>query len=83
MSHVENANAELFLVNPDLSTADHIIQELDRIIQQTENLELSRTLNEISDCYDSIRDVLQARKDSRRRQAQLIPALSPRSIGSY
>ena len=55
---------EVLLVNSDLTAADHLIDELDTVIQDTGNLELSKTLNDISDSYQAIRALLNSNLQS-------------------
>ena len=62
MDDFQQTETEVVLVNTDLSTADDIIEELDCAIQHTGNLELSKTLNEISESYESIRHMLKRKR---------------------
>jgi hypothetical protein len=49
---------EVIIVDSDLLAADAIITQLDDAIQNTGNLELSKQLNEISDCFEVIRKLM-------------------------
>lgn len=49
---------ELLIVNSDLQATDAIITQLDDAIQRCGNLELSRQLNEISDCFEAIKQLM-------------------------
>ena len=50
-------------INHGLDTVDSVIYELDDAIQGTGNLELSKTLNEIYDSYQSLRQLLTSNKN--------------------
>jgi hypothetical protein len=63
MNAKQELEKELVIVNSDLSGANGIIFELDRAIQDTGNLELSKTLNEILDSYESLRELLNRKKE--------------------
>jgi hypothetical protein len=55
--HMEQQK-ELIIVDSELHAADALIMQLDQAIQDTRNLELSKQLNEISDCYEAIRKLM-------------------------
>jgi|GEM_PF-2849105 len=58
MDETQQAVPSKVLVNCDLVYADRLIEQLDEIIQDTGNLRLSGTLNDILDSYESIRKLL-------------------------
>ena len=58
MEDLLKAPSKTVLVNCDLHYADHIIEELDAAIQDTRNMQLSKTLNDILESYDAIRGLL-------------------------
>jgi alkanesulfonate monooxygenase SsuD/methylene tetrahydromethanopterin reductase-like flavin-dependent oxidoreductase (luciferase family) len=62
MEDSQQAPQSRVLVDTDLQCADRIIEELDDLIQHTGNLELSKTLNEISESYESIRSLLNRKR---------------------
>ena len=58
MEETTQADANILLLNKDLRIASTLIEQLDTAIQHTGNLELSKTLNEIFESYQSIRNML-------------------------
>ena len=62
MEDSQRTSSNVLLVNSDLSMADTLIEELDCAIQDTGNLELSKTLNEISESYELIRRMLNRKR---------------------
>ncbi len=58
MENLKSKTPYAVIVDSDFHNADHLITELDEVIQQTNNMELSRQLNEISDSYQSISDLI-------------------------
>ena len=49
---------ELVIIDSDLVATDAIIIQLDDVIQSIGNLELSKQLNEISDCFETIKRLM-------------------------
>ncbi len=60
MEKSNQCTKNLVIVNSDLIAADSIINRLDEVIQDTGNLELSKQLNEISDLYQMVRNMIKA-----------------------
>jgi hypothetical protein len=60
MENRTETDSSLYIIDGDLNSADTIIEELDGVIQTTGNMELSKTLNEISDTYEVLRQLLKA-----------------------
>ena len=58
MEDTTTTTSSKVLVNCDLVYADQLIEQLDEVIQNTGNLALSSTLNDILDSYESIRKLL-------------------------
>ena len=58
MERIQPKKPYTLIVDSELNAADKLITELDEVIQQTNNMELSRQLNEISDSYKSIREFI-------------------------
>ena len=58
MEDYRENETEVMRINHGLDAMNGVIYELDDAIQDTGNLELSRTLNEIYDSYQSIRQLL-------------------------
>ena len=58
MEDYREKETEVMRINHGLDAMNGVIYELDDAIQDTGNLELSRTLNEIYDSYQSIRQLL-------------------------
>ena len=63
--------AKFTTANKGLKAVNEAIYELDDAIQGTRNLELSRTLNEIYDSYQSIRQIMKALKKKKGAQSQV------------
>jgi hypothetical protein len=58
MENNPKVESNCILIDGDLQGAESIIGQLDEMVQNTGNLKLSQTLNEISDSYESIRELL-------------------------
>jgi hypothetical protein len=56
---------ELIIVDSELHAADAIIMQLDQAIQGTRNMKLSKQLNEISDCYEVIKKLMNTGQGSK------------------
>ncbi len=46
------------IIDSELNAADILIMQLDLAIQETRNMQLSKQLNEISDCYEVIKKLM-------------------------
>ncbi len=55
---------ELIIVDSELHAADALIMQLDQAIQGTRNMQLSKQLNEISDCYEVIKKLMNTAQGS-------------------
>ena len=60
----DSRNTETLVINSDLNGVNDIIEELDGIIQTTGNMELSKTLNEISESYELLKGLLKVKGNS-------------------
>lgn len=60
----DSRNTETLVINSDLNAVSSIIEELDDIIQTTGNMELSKTLNEISESYELLKGLLKVKGNS-------------------
>ena len=58
MENSQPTAKSVLIVDGDLHGAESIIDQLDHVIQSTGNLDLSKTINEISDSYQAIRALI-------------------------
>lgn len=58
MNARQDFKQEVVIIDSDLNGVNQVIEQLDTVIQDTGNLELSKTLNDISDSYQAIRALL-------------------------
>ena len=62
MDNSREMEKSVTIVDGDLHCAESIIDELDTVIQNTGNLDLSRKLNEISGSFDVLRNLFNEQK---------------------
>ena len=63
MEDYRENETEVKRINHGLDAMNGVIYELDDAIQGTGNLELSKTLNEIYDSYQSLRQLLTSKQN--------------------
>ena len=62
MENSRQMEKSVTIVDGELHSAESIIDELDQVIQSTGNLDLSKTINDISDSYQEIRALIHKKK---------------------
>ena len=63
MENSREMEKSVVIVDGDLHGAESIIDELDQVIQRTGNLDLSKTINDISDSYREIRALIHKKQE--------------------